>query len=249
MNSKQCVHALLCLLDDLSGRPVFLSIRRGLFIVLPLILLGSFTLLLRNLPFPHAQQAVENFLGPTGLRVCDGLIAGSFGISALALVCALGGVSAMRASLYDPTAPVISPMLGSVVVLSCFFVVTAPMEANSWAVSFSLDKGLLLALCVSLAGSSVFIRLARYRIFHLPDEMAGHDPVVRDVVTVMPAAITTILLFALLRLVLILNGMALTGCPSCDTSLINEASAPSVPARKMAMAGIMSSSARVKPRL
>lgn len=207
MNSKQCAYALLCLLDDLSGRPVFLSIRRGLFIVLPLIMIGSFMLLLRNLPFPAAQQAVEGFLGPMGLRACDALIAGSFGISALALVCALGGVSTMRASLHDPTAPVISPMLGSVVVLSCFFVVTAPGESGSWAVSFSLDKGLLLAMCVALAGSSVFIRLARFRMFHLPEEIAGHDPVVRDVVTVMPAAVTTILLFALLRLLLSLNGM------------------------------------------
>ena len=69
MNSKNLAQSLLCLLDDLSGRPAFLSIRRGLFIVLPLILVGSFTLLLRNLPFAEAQRAVDALLGPVGVRV------------------------------------------------------------------------------------------------------------------------------------------------------------------------------------
>lgn len=206
MNSKQLAHTLLCLLDTLSGRPAFLAIRRGLFIVLPLIMIGSFTILLRNLPFEAAQKAVDALLGPEGIRACDNLVAGTFGIASLALVCALGGASTMRASMKNPSLPAISPMLGSMVVLSCFFVIVAPGEASSWVTSFSLDRGLLLAMCVALAGSAVFVRLARYRIFHLPEEVAGHDPAVRDVVTVMPAAIITILLFALIRLLLTLAG-------------------------------------------
>ena len=208
MNSKNLAQSLLCLLDDLSVRPAFLSIRRGLFIVLPLILVGSFTLLLRNLPFEEAQKAVDALLGPAGARACDNLTSATFGIAALALACALGGANAMRASLTCPSAPVISPMLGSLVVLSCFFVIVAPEETSSWTVSFSMDRGLLLAMAVSMASSSVFVRLARFRIFHLPEEVAGHDPVVRDVVTVMPAAICTILLFACIRLILTLYGAA-----------------------------------------
>lgn len=208
MNSKKLACSLLCLLENLSGRPAFLAIRRGLFIVLPLIMVGSFTLLLRNLPFEAAQKAVDALLGPVGVRACDNLVAGTFGIAALALVCALGGASAMRASLSNPSAPAISPMLGSLVVLSCFFVIVAPEETGSWTVIFSMDRGLLLAMSVAMAASAVFVRLARYRFFHLTEEVAGHDPVVRDVVTVMPAAMATILLFALVRLLLTLCGAA-----------------------------------------
>ncbi|WP_374282060.1 EAL domain-containing protein [Desulfovibrio sp.] len=208
MNSKKLAPSLLSLLDDLSGRPAFLSIRRGLFIVLPLILVGSFTLLLRNLPFEETQKAVDALLGPAGVRACDNLTSATFGIAALALACALGGANAMRASLTSPSAPVISPMLGSLVVLSCFFVIAAPEETGSWAISFSMDRGLLLAMVVSMASSSVFVRLARFRKFHLPEEVAGHDPVVRDVVTVMPAAVATILLFACMRMVLTFYGAA-----------------------------------------
>ena len=208
MNSKKLAQSLLCLLDDLSGRPAFLSIRRGLFIVLPLILVGSFTLLLRNLPFPDAQKVVDELLGPIGVRACDNLTSATFGIAALALACALGGANAMRASLTCPSAPAISPMLGSLVVLTCFFIIVAPEETGSWAISFSMDRGLLLAMIVAMASSSVFVRLARLRIFHLPDEVAGHDPVVRDVVTVMPAAVVTIVLFAGIRLLLTFYGAA-----------------------------------------
>ena len=206
MNSKNLAQSLLCLLDDLSGRPAFLSIRRGLFIVLPLILVGSFTMLLRNLPFAEAQRAVDALLGPIGVRTCDNITSATFGIAALALACALGGANAMRASLTSPSAPAISPMLGSLVVLSCFFVIVAPEETDSWIISFSMDRGLLLAMIVSMASSSVFVRLAGIRAFHLPEEVAGHDPVVRDVVTVMPAAAATILLFACIRLILTFYG-------------------------------------------
>lgn len=206
MNSKQLAQSLLCLLDNLSGRPFFLAIRRGLFIVLPLIMIGSFTLLLRNLPFESAQNAVDALLGPVGMRACDTLVAGTFGIAALALACALGGASAMRANLTNPSAPAVSPMLSSLVVLSCFFVIVAPEETSSWTISFSMDRGLLLAMCVAMAASAVFVRLARYRIFHLSEEMAGHDPVVRDVVTVMPAAMLTILIFGFIRFLLTLWG-------------------------------------------
>jgi lactose/cellobiose-specific phosphotransferase system IIC component len=208
MNSKNLAQSLLCLLDDLSGRPAFLSIRRGLFIVLPLILVGSFTLLLRNLPFPEAQKVVDTLLGPAGVRACDNLTSATFGIAALALACALGGANAMRASLTCPSAPAISPMLGSLVVLSCFFIIVAPEETGSWAMSFSMDRGLLLAMIVAMASSSVFVRLARLRVFHLPEEVAGHDPVVRDVVKVMPAAVGTILLFTCIRFVLTIYGAA-----------------------------------------
>lgn len=208
MNSKNLAQSLLCLLDDLSGRPAFLSIRRGLFIVLPLILVGSFTLLLRNLPFPEAQKVVDTLLGPAGVRACDNLTSATFGIAALALACALGGANAMRASLTCPSAPAISPMLGSLVVLSCFFIIVAPEETGSWAMSFSMDRGLLLAMIVAMASSSVFVRLARLRVFHLPEEVAGHDPVVRDVVKVMPAAVGTILLFTCIRFVLTVYGAA-----------------------------------------
>ena len=208
MNSKNLAQSLLCLLDDLSGRPAFLSIRRGLFIVLPLILVGSFTLLLRNLPFPEAQKVVDTLLGPAGVRASDNLTSATFGIAALALACALGGANAMRASLTCPSAPAISPMLGSLVVLSCFFIIVAPEETGSWAMSFSMDRGLLLAMIVAMASSSVFVRLARLRVFHLPEEVAGHDPVVRDVVKVMPAAVGTILLFTCIRFVLTIYGAA-----------------------------------------
>lgn len=206
MNSKQLAQSLLCLLDNLSGRPFFLAIRRGLFIVLPLIMIGSFTLLLRNLPFEAAQNAVDALLGPVGMRACDTLVAGHSAYPPWPWPAHWAVPAPMRANLTNPSAPAVSPMLSSLVVLSCFFVIVAPEETSSWTISFSMDRGLLLAMCVAMAGSAVFVRLARYRIFHLSEEMAGHDPVVRDVVTVMPAAMATILLFGFIRFLLTLWG-------------------------------------------
>ena len=169
-------------------------------------MVGSLTLMVRNFPWPAAQHVLNDLLGPSGQMACDNLISGTFGIASLALLCALSGVSAMYSN-QRRSGPFVSPIMSAVVVLACFFVVTAPVDILAWKKIFSMDQGLLLAMCVAILGSALFLRLSRFSVLQLPLDIVGHDPVVRDVFTVMPAGVATIFIFGGLRGILLASGV------------------------------------------
>ena len=70
-----------------------------------------------------------------------------------------------------------------------------------------MDRGLLPALCIAVTGCAFFLHLSRYHILQWPLGAVGHDPVVRDVLTILPAAVATILCFCLLRMILVVFGV------------------------------------------
>ena len=202
MSASSFGYPLIDLIDRLSAQPVCIAVRRGLIIVLPLVLVGAFMIMLANIPYEPAQLAIDRAFGPTWRQVCKNLIDGTFSIASLALLCAIGGVSAAHANQKRQT-PYVSPMMMATVTLSCFFVLIAPLKSSIGDTAFSLSNGLLLAMCVALATSSIFLRLSRCTWLHLPVEMAGNDPVARDVFTLIPASIITILFFGLIRAALV----------------------------------------------
>lgn len=199
--------AILQWAEKLSGHPFFLSIQRGLALVLPLVMIGALALLLRNFPSPALPAGLDQLLG-TGWRIaCDNLIAGTFGIASLALLCTFSGALTM---FYNQrhSGEFVSPVMAVVVSLSSFFVVTAPSESASWSSMFSMDRGLMVALGVAALACTLFLRLASCKRLQLSLGIASHDPMVRDVFTVIPAGMLTIAMFALIRVLLVINGMA-----------------------------------------
>jgi len=187
------------LADRLARRPFFLAVQRGLVLTLPLIMIGAMALLVKNFPLPVVPDALDAAFGPAWRAACDNLIDGSFGIASLAALCAFGGVMTILDNQRHVD-QIASPTMTTVIVLACFFVVSAPSETVSWRVFLSLDRGMLPALLVGAGAAALYLRLCRIAALRLPFGAVGHDPVVRDVLTAMPAGVLTILAFALIRL-------------------------------------------------
>lgn len=206
---------LLALADKLGNLPFLLSVQRGLALSLPLIMVGSLALMLKDLPLPALQNMLDASLGLHWRVACVNLISGSFGIASLAMLCAYSGV---RTALHNQhhAEQMVSPTMTTIVVLSCFFIITAPAETHSWKQLFSLDHGLLIALMVAAIASSLYLKLSRVSFLQLPFGVVGHDPVVRDVLTVMPAGMATLLLFALLRLLVTAIGVSDISESACE---------------------------------
>jgi cellobiose PTS system EIIC component len=198
---------LLDVAEKLSSQSFFLSVQRGLALVLPLIMIGALALLLRNFPFPALPVFLDNLFGNSWRIACDNLIAGSFGIASLAVLCTFSGALTMFHNQRH-TGQFVSPVMAVVVILSCFFVATAPAESTLWKTAFSLDRGLIVALCVAGVGCGLFLRLAQCKFLQLPLGTVSHDPMVRDVFTILPASMLTISIFCILRAVLVMNGIA-----------------------------------------
>lgn len=189
-------------IETLGDMPFFLAIQRGMALTLPLILVGAASLTLRHFPLPAFQLLLDSAVGQGWRILCDDLVDGSFGIASLALLCTFSGTLAAIRNQRQ-AGPALSPILTATVSLSCFFVLTVPGKNNAWQTLFSLDRGMLLALCVAAGGSGLFLRLSRLRFLRPRLMTVGNDPVIRDVLSGMPAAMLTIVAFGLLRMLLL----------------------------------------------
>ena len=193
---------LTSLLSRLTNLPLLIIVQRSFSICLPIILLGAFCLTLRHFPFTSMADILRWILGPAWAAHLDNLIAATTGIVSLAMICSLSGVMAMahnqkKHSLF------VSPVMAITVSLSCLLVLSHPQSHESWTKMFSMTHGLLPALVMGITSCGLFLHLVRYRFFHWPMGAAGHDPFIRDIFTVIPAAVATIVGFFFLHLLLV----------------------------------------------
>lgn len=186
--------------------PVFIIIQRSLSVVLPLIMVGAFGLSIRHFPFSPFVVFLDNHFGKQWQFFLDNIISGSLGIVSLAVLCTFSGTMTMIAN-QKRKGPFISPIMSIAVVLSCFFIICTPAANGSWEVLFSMGRGLLPTLCIAAAGCTLFLRLSRVQVLHWSLGAVGHDPIVRDILTVLPAGMVTIITFALFRTILDLLGI------------------------------------------
>lgn len=194
------------ILEKWGNVPAFRVLQRSLSITLPLIIVGAFGLTIRYFPFPNFFLFLDKIFGQQWKIVVDNLISGTLGIVALVVLCTFSATMTMVVNQRRKSL-LVSPAMATAVVLSCFFVITAPAESDSWTVLFSMDRGLLPALCIATLGCMIFLRLSQYKFLQLSLGSVGHDPLVRDVLTVLPAGIVTILCFCFIRLILVSFGI------------------------------------------
>ena len=191
--------------ESIRNRSLFLSIQRGMALVLPLVMIGAFAITLRNFPFPILQETFDAIFGPSWKSTCDAIIASSFGISSLAIVCAISGAMTAIHNQRHPN-HIVTPTMSVVVVLSCFFVLVNPGESDSWSIAFSMDRGLLVAMLAAVLGARIYLFLSRLRVLQLPMMSTGNEAYIRDILAVMPAGMLTIFIFACARMIFVASG-------------------------------------------
>jgi lactose/cellobiose-specific phosphotransferase system IIC component len=204
--SSPIITRALNILETLGSISILLVLQRSLSIVLPIIMVGAFGLMIRHFPFPVLTFFLDEKFGQEWQVLFDNIISGTLGIVSLALLCTFSGVMTMVFN-QKRKGPFISPVMAIVVVLSSFFVITAPESNASWEIIFSMDQGLLPAIIIAMTGCTLFLQLSQYRFLQWPLGAVGHDPVVRDVLTVLPAGAVTILFFCLLRIIFFVFGI------------------------------------------
>lgn len=89
---------LLRITYKLERNPLFASIKKGLLLLIPVLLTGSFALMLRSLPFPGVSSFMEQAAGGLLMKLLDLVYDATFGLMAIYLLC---GVSYSYASEYQ----------------------------------------------------------------------------------------------------------------------------------------------------
>jgi len=207
-------------LGRIAELPFMVALRRGLLMSLPLVMVGAFAnFVTALLSFPALAARVgayESILRET----CTSIVSGTFGLAALVVLLgfsyALGTVSSASTDRHS-----IPPATVSVVALSSFIIIVAPESLADWQGSLSAGRGLPAALLVGISASYLFLFLGRRSIFRIRMRGFGDDPIVGDIVSVLPAVAVTILTFAAIR-----ECQVLCGGPKLMTALSALVSSP-----------------------
>ena len=181
---------------NVLGSSSLAAIQQALAMVMPLIMIGALGLMVLDSPVAALHDFLDTTFGYHWRAVCTNLVAGSFGVASLAVLCVVSGNLAARR---DTRGRNLNPLSAIAVVLSCFFVLAAPAASGGWVKTFSLVHGLFVALFVAITATHLFCRLAQIPYLRLPFRTQGNDLAVREAVSTMPAGMLTILAFAALR--------------------------------------------------
>jgi lactose/cellobiose-specific phosphotransferase system IIC component len=188
------------LLERVAELPMLIAIRRGLAVVLPLIIAGAAALLVLNLPAPWFHDALTSVAGNHWRTLCELIHRGSFSIAALAV---LISTSASYAKNYNSDQFRVNSKVTSAVCLSCYFVMAVPIDTPIPQGFFSLGSGgFPIAIAIAVIGTPLFLFLLRHLQFANFFQTGVSDPDFHDALAAVPAATTMILLFGLVRVFL-----------------------------------------------
>ena len=208
------------MMGSFAAWPLMIALRRALLLSLPLVLVGAFAHFINaSTSFSFAAALPAEVVGAVH-AVCGAIAGGTFGVVALVVVMGFSYSFAAETGRRVDRYPV-NPASASVVALSCFFIAVAPDTLDRWREALSSTRGLPAALVVAISASYLFLFLARRRRFRLRLRGFGADPLVSELLSVLPAAITTVVVFAIIR-----QAQIEFGGPDLTTALSAAISAP-----------------------
>lgn len=181
-------------LDVARSLPFFVSIRQGLIASLPLVMVGAFSTLLKNIP-----SIYPSLMGFSFYMVWSdfwGLIVRcTFGIAALTTMI---GFAMTRVELFNRTRTEdkASPLIAVVVVVSCLFLLAGGYDESGWHHILAFNSGMFTVLLVAPVSCTLFLWAYQASPFKRFYDSTGYDPQARIIVSHTPAALVTILFFA-----------------------------------------------------
>ncbi len=185
-------------IERASAWTVLGAVRSGLVLTLPLVMLGSFAILLNNFPVRGYQEFMLSLFGP-GWRDFGGVIwQGTFGIMALISLCSISYCLAEKHNRVYTLAKVNPLISGLVCVASVISLL--PVHKGGISLEWTGSAGLFASIIVAVLASHLFLRLSRCRALRL-DVFGGNvDFAVPQAFNAIVPGAVTITLFALLGL-------------------------------------------------
>ena len=194
-------------MERLAEQSLLLAIRRGLALVLPLIMAGAVALMVLHLPVPAWQRMWDGLLGDSWRELGHLIQQGSFGIASLAMLVSIASAYA-RQKRASSAQRGVNPGVTVAVCLSCYFVVAAPLHGGIPLGFFSMGGGgFPIALFVAVGVPPLFWFLATRVRLHRSLYTVGSDPEVIDALAAIPAGVALILAAGMLRLLLEYAGL------------------------------------------
>lgn len=186
--------------EKFENKPLFVSVRRGLTYMIPLVLIGSIALIFLSLPIPAYQRTMEVIFGSQWKGLFLYIRDGTFNILSLIMViCVSYSYIVEQGEKYEQNA---SPIIGAIVSLSSFIAILGISKEEFNIASFGV-VGIFIAMFVAATSTKLFLKLNSIGALRIRAFTDGANPVFNYALTsIYPAAIT-ISVFAITNQVLI----------------------------------------------
>jgi len=185
---KRIIDAVYRANEGWERNPVLMAVRRGLMLMIPLLLLGSFALVVVSLPIPGYREAMARLFGPGWtapfLYVRDGT---NNVFSVLLVVCI---AYSYAVEYHSRRGCLCNPAIAAVVSLGSF-VALSGMSSPGFALSTFGTLGVFVAIASAVVSSLLFLRLMSAKRLRLGIFSVERDSTLNQAVeSIVPAAVT-----------------------------------------------------------
>lgn len=185
--------------SEISENILVKSINRGLILIIPLIIMGSATLVINNFPLIQYQELMVSIFGDQWKLFGESIWNLTFGAMGLALsmTIAYSLASADTCLSNSRVNPVITSLVSLTSLLTILNTGSSGIHTNNAGVS-----GVFLSIIVAILSAELFICLQKYMNNHYRSFMIDADPVIPQALYSIIPFCLTLLVFTLLRLLL-----------------------------------------------
>lgn len=181
--------------DIITSKPLLLAVRNGFTFMIPLVLLGSFALVLLSLPIEAYQNLMTSVFGDGWKNILLYIRDGTFNsFSLIAVIC----ISYSYTREINEYKDYVSPIVASVTSLAAFIALSGINEEGFLLSHFGV-VGIFIALLVALLASELFRRLTSVKIFRIRLFSDGANPNFNSALSLFIPAAVTVAVFAVLN--------------------------------------------------
>lgn len=191
--------------NDINESRGFVAVRQGFMMLVPLVLIGSFAVVITRLPIPAYQTFMAAVFSDQWTVFGTYLTQGTFSIMSIGVVLT---VSYSYANLENPeTAAKMAPGIAAIVGLMCLITL---VYAENDALPFATVgvMGVFVSLVTALLSSALFMFLSRRPRLRLTMDNNAYDSTIGTVFAYLLPAAITVIVFAILRSILMFFGIA-----------------------------------------
>lgn len=192
--------------EKIGNRKILLSIRRGLTYMIPLILLGSFALVITSLPIPAYQKFMQDVFGSEWGNIPSYIQDSTFGILSLIMIICIS--YSLAEEYQTDRSNYVNPIIAASVSLASFIAISGINKEGFSIANFGVI-GVFAAIVTAVSSTWLFIKLSSVnflRIRAFPD--GANSAFNYSLISIIPAAITVTVFAALNHLFTVLFGVS-----------------------------------------
>ncbi len=200
--------AMIAVFEKLIANSQLKAIRNGLTLTLPLVMAGSFAVLLANFPLPGYSAFMESLLGANWRLVSVFIQNGAFNLLSVVMVITISH-SLVEYHNNNNSSREINPIVVSLVSLAALITVVQPVMEGAALPFFWLGiHGLFIAIIVAFVSTSLFFTLRKISWLNISFYSEEADPSIPHAFSAMLPGLLTIVFFALVKWFSLMLGIA-----------------------------------------